>query len=289
MAVLRIATCQFPVSKDIKKSTKYIIDQMKKAKKGGADIAHFSETCLGGYADADFESFDNFDWDLYKSCLKEIMEAAGKNKIWALVGGNHQLTGNHKPHNSIYIINNRGKLVDRYDKRFCTGTNDSGDLKNYSPGSGFVTFTIKGIRCSVLICYEFRFQELYRELYKRDVRVVFHSFYNGARDPKALRKFNIWGVIVKPTLQAYAANNSFWISANNTSKPASCWPSFFLNPDGTVAGELTNNKPGVLISTIDTKQKFYDAPGIWRDRAIKGIYHSGNLVKDPRSKNKKII
>ena len=259
---------------------------MKLAHEAGADVAHFSETCLGGYAGVEFSSFEGYDWALYEKCAEEVMAAAKKFKIWAIVGGNHRLNGKHKPHNSLYIINSRGQLVNRYDKLFCTGTENSGDLKHYSPGSDFVTFKIKGIICGALICYDFRFQELYRELYKKGVQVMFHSFHNSAQDKISRKKFNIWGVIVPPTLQAYAANNHMWVSSTNTSTPISRWPSFFVNPDGTISGRLINSKPGVLISTVDTKIKYYDAPKLWRDRAIKGIYHSGTLVKDPRSKNK---
>ena len=133
-----------------------------------------------------------------------------------------------------------------------------------------------------------RFPELYRELYKRGVRVMFHSFYQGGK-PEQLRKNNIWGTIVPSTLQAYAANNVMWISANNTSRMASCWPSFFVHPDGALSAHLTNNRAGVLVSTVDTSKPYYDAPGPWRDRAVKGIFHSGKLVHDPRSRNRKAL
>ena len=38
-----------------------------------------------------------------------------------VVGSSHPLTGRRKPHNCLYVISSRGKLVERYDKRFCTG------------------------------------------------------------------------------------------------------------------------------------------------------------------------
>ena len=281
---LKVATCQFPISGDLKKDCNHIVRQMKQAKAGGAHVAHFSETALGGYGGKEVKSFATYDWDTHTACAESILDTAGKLKIWAIVGTNHRLSGKHKPHNSLYIINDRGKLVDRYDKMFCTGNNTSeGDLKHYSPGSRFVTFTIKGVKCGALICYDFRFHELYREYYKLGVKLMFHSYHNGHSSAANLKKYNIWGVIVPTTMQAYAANNAMWISANNTSNPASCWSSFFVRPDGIITGRLTNNRAGVLISTVDTKKKFYDLPGQWRHRAIKGVFHSGTLVKDKRS------
>ena len=45
--------------------------------------------------------------------------------------------------NSLYVINRDGEVIDRYDKRFCTG----GDLQHYSPGDHFVTFDVNDVRC----------------------------------------------------------------------------------------------------------------------------------------------
>lgn len=78
------------------------------------------------------------------------------------------LTGDHKPHNSLYIINATGSIVDRYDKRFCAGDPEesAGGLVHYTPGDHLSVFTINGIRCGALICHDYRYPELYRE-YKR--------------------------------------------------------------------------------------------------------------------------
>ena len=65
--------------------------------------------------------------------------------------------------------------------------------------------------------------------------------------------------------------------------PESAWSSFFVRPDGIIAGKLTRNRPGVLMSEVDVKKPFYDASKGWRDRAMRGVYHSGRLVRDERS------
>ena len=54
---LIIATCQFPVSGDIKKNASIILKQMAQAKEKGADVSHFPESSLSGYAATDFERF----------------------------------------------------------------------------------------------------------------------------------------------------------------------------------------------------------------------------------------
>jgi deaminated glutathione amidase len=46
-----------------------------------------------------------------------------------------RLTGRHKPHNSLHIIDDHGTLVDRYDGMFCAGdrAGKTVDLAHYSP------------------------------------------------------------------------------------------------------------------------------------------------------------
>ena len=289
-AKLTVATCQFSISGSIEENCNAILSQMRLAKSYGADVAHFSETCLGGYAGVDFDSFDGYDWNSLRRYTREVMKLAGEINLWVILGSNHQLTGDHKPHNCLYVIDDNGKIIDRYDKMFCTGNREetSGDLKHYSPGSQFTTVTIKGIKCGLQICHDMRYPELYREYYKRGVKLMFHSYYNGKRtfknpdDPDE----NIWAVITEPTMQTYAAENNMWISANNTTTRESCWPSFFVRPDGVVTGRLTRNRDSILISVVDTKYSFYDASKAWRLRAMYGMYHSGSLVSDERSNEK---
>ena len=59
--------------------------------------------------------------------------------LWVVLGSAHRLSDSHKPHNSLYIISDAGRIVERYDKRFCSGDpgGRSGDLAHYSPGGHF--------------------------------------------------------------------------------------------------------------------------------------------------------
>ena len=61
---IRVATCQFPVSGNIRRNADRIIDQIEVAKRKDADLVHFPETALTGYGGMDYKSWDSFDWDL---------------------------------------------------------------------------------------------------------------------------------------------------------------------------------------------------------------------------------
>lgn len=299
---LVIATCQFPVSADIKRNYHYISTQIRKAKAQGADVAHFPECALSGYAGADFKSYVGFRWNELNVYMRKILELSEALKIWIVVGSTHQLTGKHKPHNSLYIINDKGELIDRYDKRFCAGgaEESTGDLAHYTSGNYFSIFTIKGIRCGALICHDYRYPELYREYKRQGVQVMFHSYHAGGVTAKkykdiqkdiirfsALNEGSTFPAITMPaTMRSYAANNYVWISCPNSSARESCWPGFFVRPDGVITGKLRRNVAGILISTVNTKNQWYDSTAAWRERAINGDLYSGTLVKDSRSNNR---
>ncbi|MDN4074022.1 hypothetical protein [Fictibacillus terranigra] len=73
---------------------------------------------------------------------------------------------------------------------------------------------------------------------------------------------------------SYAANNYAWIS---------CWGSFFIRPDGATTGRLAKNRAGILISTVDLNQEYYDSTKAWRKNAMNNKFHSRTLVHDPRN------
>jgi predicted amidohydrolase len=303
---LIIATCQFPTSDDPRRNVRYVRRQMRVARERGARVAHFPEACLSGYAGADRASNEDIDWALLEECTRAVIGEAAALGLWVVIGSAHRLTGRRKPHNSLYVIDDRGRLRDRYDKRFCASDakGRGGELSHYTPGDHPCTFDIDGVRCATLICHEYRYPELYRELEHSRVELVFHSFHAGHLSPKAYRSLqrdvgesrhgiNPGSTLPEITMPAgmiaSASNNHLWISCSNSSARESCWPSFVVRPDGVMLGRLVRNRAGVLVSTIDDRARYYDSTAAWRRRAARGVLHSGRLVDDERSKSRQTL
>jgi predicted amidohydrolase len=272
--ILKVATCQFGVNRSIKQNSRSICTFLRKAGKAGAEIVHFSECALSGYVGTDFPNFQGYDWDLLKQETLKIMFLAKELGLWVVLGSTHRLTKPNKPHNSLYLIDPKGKIADRYDKRFCT----PGDLRRMSPGSRFVNFRINGVKCSLLICFDLRFPELYRELYKEGVNCIFQSFYNARQSGPSIHTH-----IMRQTMQAHAACNYFWVSMSNSSGYYAPYPSCFIQPDGKIIGQLKSNRPGIMVNTVDLKKVFYDPMKKFRDKVIAGDLSNGPEIKDPRS------
>lgn len=276
-----IATCQFAVSADIGANAKAVCRLMEKAAKDKADIAHFSECALSGYAGTDFPSFDDFDWDLLRQKTLEIMNLAKALHLWLALGSTHQLTEPNKPHNCLYLINPQGKIVDRYDKRFCT----EGDLQHYTPGNHFVIVDLHGVKCALLICFDLRFPEMYRALHKEGVQCIFQSFYNSRQMGPSIHTH-----IMRQTMQANAANNYFRVSMANSCGWFCPYPSCFIQPDGEITSQMEDHNEGLILNRVDLSQTFYDPSAPFRDMAIRGLLTNGpEQLSDTRSQNRNCL
>ena len=264
MNKLTIVTAQFPVTGSFSRNFYYMVKLATQAKNKKADLIHFSETCLGGYAGAEFENWDKYDWNLQEKFEREIFKLAENLNLGIIYGSNHRISG-EDIRNSLKYVSGKGELVERYDKRFCTPE----DLKYYKSGNRFVNFEINGFNCGMLICYDVRFPELYREYKKLGTQILFQSFYNARAE-----KRNIHSIIMRPSAQVRAATNYFYISVSNSSGYYQSWPSAFILPDGSIASSCTQHKTGIIINTVSENDKYYDASSPFRDRAMSGILNS---------------
>jgi deaminated glutathione amidase len=258
---LKIATCQFAVGSSIRRNGRQICRYIEKAADAGADVVHFPESALSGYAGIDFPNFVDYNWDLLKAETEKIQQAAAKHKIYVAFGSAHRIMGSDKPYQSLYLVNPKGQIQCRYDKRFCI----KAELNRYTPGNRFVFFTINGVKCSLLICFDVRFPELYRQLYKKGVKCLFQSFYNARQKGPSIHS-----EIMRQSMQCHAACNAMWVSMSNASGYYSPYPSCFIQPDGRIVKQLKRNVPGIMVNTVDLSQKFYDPMAGFRELAIAG-------------------
>jgi predicted amidohydrolase len=141
-----------------------------------------------------------------------------------------------------------------------------------------VNVTINGVKCSLLICFDLRFPELYRELYKHKVNCILQSFYNARQKGPSVHTH-----IMRQTMQCRAATNHFWVSMSNSSGYYAPYPSCFIQPDGKIVCQLRPNRPGLMVNTVDLNRTFYDPMADFRTIAIRGRLHNGRTVDDPRS------
>jgi len=281
MPKFRIAACQFPVGSNIAENARWIRRYMRRAKKDGADIAHFPEGAISGYGGVDWVSLDGYQWQTLRSETETVMALAARLQLWVAVGSMHRLSGGNFPHNCVYLIAPNGTIADRYDKRFCMGR----EMEYYTPGNHSVTFELNGVKCALAICYDLRFPEIYRDLKRQGVECILQSFYNARQSGPSVHTD-----IMRQTMQAHAATNYFWVNMTNSSAYYSPYPSCFIQPDGKIVRQLRFNRPGLMVNEVDTDAEFYDASAEFRQMAMDGMLTNGPVrLEDPRTTDRTLL
>lgn len=262
---LKVATSQFAVSSSVSKNISTIKRQIKSAAENKADIIHFCECSLSAYGGIDFTEYTKEANSEIKKGIQNICTLAQQYNIWVIFG-THFFEGEMlKPFNCLFVINNLGEIVTRYDKRFLAQF----DLNWYSAGDQPGVFEINGIKCGLLICHEWRYPELYRQYYKLGVELIFQSWYDGnLSEEEYQNEGKNMGEVIPGFVRGNAANNKLWISASNTCKKQQSYPAFLCRPDGVVQGKLKRNTTGILISEIDFSKEYNDLSSHLRNTAI---------------------
>lgn len=234
---LRVAICQFPVSSSIASNAKFISRFMNEAARAEADIIHFPETALSGYGCSDFASLNGDNWQCLNEHTEEIVNLAGSLGLWVVLGSCRRIVNGERPANCAHIISDVGRIVGTYDKQKLTQKEHDW----YAPGNGFLTLTIKGVKCGFLICYESCFPDLFESYREKGAQLIFHSCYNVSRNPKPLLQ-----ELSLAQIRTRAADNRIWISSSNSSARYSFSKACIARPDGSVRS-LRKHVAGILL------------------------------------------
>jgi predicted amidohydrolase len=212
-------------------------------------------------------------WDALRDELHAIAALAAELRIWVVVGSVHQLTEPHRPHNSLYVIDDQGAVVTRYDERLLSNTK----LRfMYTPGSAPVTFAVDGVRFGCTMGMEVHFPELFLAYEQLDVDCVLFSTIGGPADQLG---------VFAAEARAHAATNSYWVSYAVTAQDAVHAPAGVVSPQGAWVGRGPQRlEPALVVVDVDDSEENLARP--WR-RVVRAGVHDEHIVRDdPRSEDR---
>lgn len=102
--------------------------------------------------------------------VREIGALAKKYNV-NIVAGTVTSVRDGKRYNSCCVFNRQGDLIASYDKIHLF--THVGEDKRYGAGNRLCTFTLDGVACGVIICYDIRFPELTRTMCLDGMDVLF--------------------------------------------------------------------------------------------------------------------
>ncbi|MBW9054874.1 carbon-nitrogen hydrolase family protein [Rhizobium mesosinicum] len=253
---------------------------MGKASRAGARLIHFPEGTLcfpskrllseTGPRQIGSADWSRYQWEVLREELEETSKLAKELKLWTVFGAPHRLTPPHRPHNSLYVISDRGELVTRYDERLLSHTKIS---FMYSPGKIPVTFEVDSMRFGCAAGIESHYHEIFTEYERLDVDCVLFS--TSGEVPSAAPPFaaEVLGV---------AASNTFWVSYAAHAPQSVIVPCGIAGPKGQWAARCPDDgKPGIAIAEITTDPADLARP--WRRTARGDLYRPHQIEGDPRS------
>jgi predicted amidohydrolase len=268
-----IAIAQMPITGDARVNGHKVRELMREAAAGGARLIQFPEGALSGYAKNPIQNWDEVDWQVVREELYAIILLAAQLKIWVVLGSAHPLTPPHWPHNSLYIISDRGQIINRYDKRICSATEVS---RFYTPGSEPVIFDVDGFRFGCIICVEINFPTLFMEYDQLGVDCLLLSAYPIDK-------------IFYTKAVAHAAIHNYWIAL---SVPSQCTPlmmSGLIGPDGLPLKHMKTDQ-GLVIERMDKNAPELDIAlnkaRPWRSGIATNQSYKTRHLDDPRSTNR---
>ncbi|UXN58763.1 carbon-nitrogen hydrolase family protein [Phyllobacterium zundukense] len=259
---------------------------MREAHKAGARIIHLPEgtTCApnkrimsgNGPGEIGPSDWTRCEWGTLREELEAVRRLASELKIWTVLGSVHQLTSPHRPHNSLYVISDRGELVTRYDERLLSNTKIS---FMYSPGKVPVTFEVDGLRFGCALGMELHYPEIFTEYERLDVDCVLFS--TTGETPSSAPAFAAEAL-------GHAASNTYWISYSAHAPQSASAPSGIAAPDGQWASRCpANGEPAIAVADIRTDPEHPARP--WRRKARADLYTPHQIDGDPRSDGRNLF
>lgn len=236
-----LAIAQMAITGDSGKNGQVVRALMQDAVSQGARLIQFPEGALSGYAKNPIQSWDQVDWNQVRSELERIRDLARQLQLWVVLGSAHPLTEPNWPHNSLYIISDKGEIVTRYDKRLCSHTEIT---RFYTPGTEAIIFEVDGFTFGCLICVEINFPPLFIEYEKLGIDCLLLSAYP------------IDKVFYTKTL-ALASIHNYWIGLSVPTECLHLMRSGLVDPNGQCVAQVEADKC-VVIAKLDPSDPRYE-------------------------------
>jgi predicted amidohydrolase len=246
MKKLRIALAQCLQTDDFEANSRKIFEFLDKASEAGAQIVCFPETQTVGYR-VDIARPDTpIDPERLDDLHRRVARRCGELNLACILGTETPPAAGsslRKPYNSALVISSAGEILGVHHKNKLTPL----DAVAYSPGSGFETFDLCGVRVGVVICFEgFRFAETTRECVRQGARLIFHPQNNTTRP-------NDWKIpIHHAMIVTRAAENTVWFASCNMchEQHQNC-SSMIVAPDGRIHAQAALRCEELVVADLD--------------------------------------
>ena len=238
---MRIGAYQFEVTGNIEENYTHLKKGIEDAGKAGVSLLAFPECAVTGYPPNCIRSAADVDFDHADRILDQLQVLASKHQIFLIVGTIRR--DNCRYYNSAVVLRPDGKKQ-AYHKRAIWGW----DRDNFAEGDDQGIFETDSFKFGIRICYEVRFPEYFRELYRQKTDLNIILFYDAANKEDHDRLS-----MIKGHIQTRAVENVCPILTCNTCVAYQTAPTVLVDRSGRILAEVENGKEGLMV--YDLKQE----------------------------------
>lgn len=246
---MKIGAFQFAVSNEIAHNMEIISKAVTQASRAGVQLLAFPECALTGYPPRDIEGPSSVQFDKVSLAYEALQKLSDNNAIHIIVGTIIQ--NSDKYYNSAIVFSpNQEKMV--YQKRALWGW----DWDNFHNGTHNGVVDIAGLKVGIRICFEIRFPEFFRELYKAHTDLNIILFYD-VSDHNNTERYEM----IKSHIKTRAAENVTYTLSVNTIGPYQTAPTALYDMSGYPLIELQQNEEGLLVYDLKNTQLNFGEQG----------------------------
>ena len=238
---MRIGAYQFDVTANIENNYIHIKKGILEAGKSGVRLIVFPECAVTGYPPLCIEHSSDVDFKKVSQIHEKLQTLAEESHMY-IVTGTIVKDDSHY-YNSAFVFSPDGKR-EKYSKRALWGW----DKENFTEGQDDGVIEIDSLRVGIRICFEVRFPEYFRELYKQHTDLNLILFYD-VSDNDEVDRFNM----IKGHIQTRAVENVCPILTCNTCTVFQTAPTGLFDRSGKILVEVPSGKEGLIFFDLNQK------------------------------------
>lgn len=231
---MKLGLYPFPSGGDLWENLKHIAKGAALAAEQDVELLVFHECALCGYPPLE-TAIDSITPEGIAAGLEQVSALAKHHGLHIAVGTIRFEDG--RRYNSVAVFAPDGSLLGQYDKQALWGW----DCDHFSRGTQPGVFDICGVKVGFRICFDVRFPEPFRQLYRAGADLCIVCFSDTAKEPDEGRYR-----LITAHLQTRAVENVLPVAAVNSLSACQTAPVCVIAADGTLLRETPKNTKTLL-------------------------------------------
>ncbi len=246
---MRVGMYQFQVTGNIEDNKEKIVTAINDAHKEKIKLLIFPECALTGYPPRNIENSSKVNFNELEDVYVLLQKLCDDYEMNVVVGTITKVDNTF--YNSAILFSPRMERI-IYNKKALWGW----DRDNFSCGSENCIVQIEDWKIGIRICFEVRFPEFFRELYKAQTDLNVIIFYD-VSDVDDVSRYEM----IKAHILTRAVENVTYTATVNAIAPFQTAPTLLYDKSGRLLCEAERNKEQLLVYDLEKSENNFGENG----------------------------